>query len=223
MDIIKLLDGLASLAIIVASLVAIYGIGSWRREMKGRKEYELAEEVLALFYEVGDRIAAIRSPFGWAGEGQSQKADPDEKPEQKETLDRAYVVFERYQNHKDFFKRLHVLRYRFMSLFGQDKGKPFNDIDNVLNEILKASHMLGIIWQTLIDSGFSEKSYENHKEDIQKFQAIIWEGYMESDPITPRVKSIVSEIEDICKKIIGKEYRTAYKKYFEKMKLAFLK
>ena len=44
-----------------AAGVAIYGIRSWRREFRGKRQIELAEDVLALFYEARDAITAIRS------------------------------------------------------------------------------------------------------------------------------------------------------------------
>lgn len=39
------------LASIIASATAIYGINSWRREIKGKRQIELAEDVLSNFYQ----------------------------------------------------------------------------------------------------------------------------------------------------------------------------
>lgn len=75
-NIINLIESLA--VIIASSIVSIsayIGISSWRKEIKQRKEYDLAEEVLALFYEAKDIISFIRSPFGWSGEGKTRNAD----------------------------------------------------------------------------------------------------------------------------------------------------
>jgi hypothetical protein len=65
-----------STSVILASLFAIYGIDAWRREYVGKRRIELAEEVLALFYqayvlierynrhiEVFSRIHALRYRF----------------------------------------------------------------------------------------------------------------------------------------------------------------
>ena len=57
-------------AAIFVSGVAIYGIKSWRKEFKGKRDIELAEEVLELFYKAEDAITAIRSPLGYTSEGQ---------------------------------------------------------------------------------------------------------------------------------------------------------
>lgn len=180
MEIIKIIE---SFAVIVASLCVVYGIGSWRREMKERKEYEIAEEVLALFYEANDRIRAIRSPFGFIGEGQSRKPEPNETPEQKIIRDRAYVVFERYKNNQEVFNRLHALRYRFIVIFGKDKAMPFNNLRKILSKILSAADILSNGW---------EKKYED----------IIWEKYPGSDSISNEVDKTISEIENICENTI---------------------
>lgn len=52
--------------VIIASIVAIYGIRAWRREFIGKRKIELAEEVLALFYETRDIIRYIRDPGGFS-------------------------------------------------------------------------------------------------------------------------------------------------------------
>ena len=63
------LDVLESLALIIAAVIAAFGINAWRREHVGKKRAELAEETLALFYEAQDVInAARRSQFGYANE-----------------------------------------------------------------------------------------------------------------------------------------------------------
>jgi hypothetical protein len=115
--------------------------------MRGRKEYDLAEAVLASFYEARDRIRAIRSPFGSQGEGSSRKASPDETATEKRINEQAYVVMERYQKYQDVFNRLHSQRYRFMALFGIEKTKPFDELQSVLNDIFIAANMLSFYWK----------------------------------------------------------------------------
>lgn len=198
----KIIEVVESLAVIAASLFAIYGINSWRREMRGRKEFELAEEVLALFYEAQDKIRAIRSPMGWAGEGESRKPGPNETPEQKASLDRAYVVFERYQNSQETFNRLHALRYRFMAVFGREKAKPFDDIRGVINKIFISAHMLGRLWERQTHLGLNEEERKKLIKQIEKHEAVFWEEGEGRDLIAPEVERIVLEIENICEKIL---------------------
>jgi len=214
MECIKILE---SLAVFTASIVAIFGINSWRREIRGRKKYELAEEVLALFYEARDKISAIRSIHGNVEEGKSRKPNLKETPDEQKALNDAYVIFERYHKNQDTFNRLHALRYRFMAIFGSNKAKPFYDLNKTMNEIFISAHMLGKLWnmrsQTYLPRG--EDEYNKIIKDIQKYEAIFWEGINEPDPITLRVEGIISEIEKICEPILKKKQRW-YSKIFKK-------
>lgn len=190
---------LESLSIIVASLTAIYGITAWRREMRGKREYELAEEVLALFYEARDKIRYIRSPMGRVGEGETREAGPDETPEEKRILDQAYVVFERYEKNQQAFNRLHALRYRFMALFGPGREKPFDDLRGILNEIFSASRM----WATQSKRlrAAAPKQIEKIAETINRYESVFWEG-MEDDPIAPKLERAIKDAEGICRKVL---------------------
>jgi hypothetical protein len=53
----------------IAALSFLYGVFAWKREFVGKRRIELAEDVLAKFYEAAEAIRAIRSPFGWGEEG----------------------------------------------------------------------------------------------------------------------------------------------------------
>ena len=147
--------------------------------MRGRKQYELAEEVLALFYEARDKISAIRSPLGRKDETEGREEGPNETPEQKEAFDQAYVVFNRYQKHQETFNRLYALRYRFMALFKREKVAPFDELNKILTEIFIAANMLGHYWSRIR----KEHLIRNHKEfdkimaNIEKYEAIFWAGF----------------------------------------------
>lgn len=50
-------------SVVVAAVVAARGINTWQREYIGKRRMELAEEVLAMFYEARDAIRDVRAPF----------------------------------------------------------------------------------------------------------------------------------------------------------------
>ncbi len=126
----------------IAAGTVLVGLNAWRREYVGRRRIELAEEVLAMFYEARDAIAEIRHPFSHAGEGTTRAASPEESPEEKSINDNAYVVWERYLKRQDLFNRLYSVRYRYGARFGEDKAKPFTEMRRVVNEILVAANTL---------------------------------------------------------------------------------
>jgi hypothetical protein len=190
-----------SASVILASLFAIYGIDAWRREFIGKRRMELAEEVLALFYQARDVIESIRSPMGYVGEGQTRKPSPNERPEDKEALDRAFVLVERYNEHIEIFSRIHVLRYRFMAQLGVDAAKPFSELNSIVNELRLSSRRMARLLTRRERSVRSESGVEKDQREMEKVDAIYYSD-SENDPIAPRVDSVVVQIEGTCKHII---------------------
>jgi len=189
------LEVLRDFSILIASFTAVYGITAWRREYLGKKRAELAEEALCLFYEARDAIQHIRNPFSPAKEGSTRKADESETPEQKEAYDRAYVLIERFNTHIELFNKMHAIRYRFMAQFGTDAGKPFEDFRKILNIIQASAQALASAWAN---------KYRHFRDDnfIKNQENIFWEGHTEEDPIKPKIKKCIDDIEKICRPII---------------------
>jgi len=192
-----------NISITLASLTAIYGIDQWRREHRGKRQAELAEETLSLFYEARDAVRHIRNPFSHGGEGSSRKPGDNETPEEKEAFDKAYVVFERFNSHVELFNKIHATRYRFMTLFGVEAAKPFDDLRRVVNEIQISASALARLWARQNRHFRSERQEESHFDQVQKHEAIFWEGLEDDDPINPRLKLCVEEIEKTCRDILS--------------------
>jgi len=189
-------------AVVIASLIAIYGINSWRREYRGKKQAELAEEALCLFYEAQDDIRHIRSPFAGGHEGKTRKVNDSETPEQKEAYDKAYVLIERYKTYIRLFNKLHAMRYRFMAQFGIDAGKPFEDFRKILNEITTSADILPQLWAENNNHYRNENQEKEHREFVNKLENVFWEQLPKNDTIKPRVKKCIEDIEAICRPII---------------------
>ena len=141
-------DILQSISLIIAAWAVIVGVNAWRREYIGKKRHELAEEILALFYEARDVIRSIRNPFGYAGEGSTRNAGVNETPEQKDINDRAFVVIERYNKNRELFNKIHSMRYRYMAQFGEESANPF--IDSLILSIL----MFNFLTSSYVDDIF---------------------------------------------------------------------
>lgn len=198
-------DLIQGLAIILASGVAVYGIDTWRREFRGKRQIELAEEVLALFYEARDLIAAIRNPLGFAREGKTREPGPNERPEDKASLDRAYVLIERYNEHRALFAQIQSLRYRFMAVFGRGAVKPFDDLNAVIFELLSSARQMAALF-TMSERKFrSDADYQKYRDRMDKTERVFYGGSAE-DPIRPKVEQLVSDIEDVCTAAINQRW-----------------
>jgi hypothetical protein len=192
-----------NISIIIASWTAVYGIDQWRREHRGKRQAELAEEVLSFFYEAQDAIHHIRSPFGFGGEGSSRKAGQNETPEEKDAFDKAYVVFERFNSHIELFNKIYAIRYRFMTQFGVAAAKPFDDLRKITNEIQISAKRLAQLWAKQNRHFKTEQQEKDHFNRIQKNEAVFWEGLEDVDPINLRLQECVNEIEATCRGILS--------------------
>ena len=186
----------------ILSNCRIYGISAWKVEFLGKRRIELAEEVLALFYQVRDAIEAIRSSFGYEGEGKTRKPGPNEKPEHKNALDQAYVLIERYNRHAEVFSRLHALRYRFMAQFGTDASTPFDDLNRLINELLLAARRKARLAMVPERSLQSEAALEKHHQEWLEIERVYYNSGDENDPIAPKRVKIISTIESTCRLIL---------------------
>lgn len=70
---------ITSISVAIAALSFVSGVSAWKREFIGKRQIELAESVLAMFYEVEDAIREIRNPFAYTDEGKSRKRADNER------------------------------------------------------------------------------------------------------------------------------------------------
>jgi hypothetical protein len=187
-----------SVAVILASLVALYGINSWRREVIGKRRMELAEEVLALFYQAKDIIASIRFPAGYTSESSTRKAEPRETPDQKRICDDAFLTFERMSKQGEVFSRIQALRYRFVAHFGKDAVAPFDQLTSMLGELRLAARQWARLSQVDERTFSTPESLQGHRASIEKYDRILW-GMENDDPLSLRLEKAIETIEQICR------------------------
>jgi hypothetical protein len=156
----------------------------------GKRRIELAESVLALFYEAEDAIKQIRSPHSFDGEGSKRKRANNELAEESRLLDQANVVFERYQKREKLFAQIRSMRYRVMAAFGSSATEPFDELNKIINEIFLAARMLGThYWPR---QGRVEMAPEEFKKHLE-----VWYLGEAKDKISPRVQKAVEKMEGI--------------------------
>lgn len=61
-------DILSIFSIIVLAVIAIVGLQTWKKQLKGKTEYELARRLLRAVYKTRDAIRLVRTPFASASE-----------------------------------------------------------------------------------------------------------------------------------------------------------
>lgn len=197
-------DFISALGVLIAALTFSAGISAWRREFIGKRRIELAETVLALFYEAEDAIRDIRNPFSHVGEGNTRQRGDGERPEESKLLDQAYVVFERYKRHKKLFSQLRSKRYQCMATFGPNAVDPFNEVSDVMNRIFSAARMLGShYWPRQGRAPMTEEQFKEHLKGMYKYEAVFWFAGNEEDVVSPLVKTAIGKMEAITRGAIA--------------------
>lgn len=193
-------DVITSISVAIAAIAFVAGINAWKREFVGKRCIELAETVLALFYEAQDAIREIRNPFSFVGEGTTRKRSEHEREEESALLDQAYVVFERYQKREKLFAELRSMKYRVMAAFGSNASEPFDELNQILKEIFISAQILGThYWRRQGRGRMNEEEFQKHLEEMHKHEAVFWFMGDEKDEITPRVRNAVEKIESIAR------------------------
>jgi len=199
MDAGRVIGLFSNIAVIVASIAAVWGVSAWRREFRGKRDMELAENALELFYRAERAIEAIRFPIWNLADGRTRSPEPNETPEEKEARDRAYVVFKRMKDHSDIFDQLYTLRFRFMARFGRDRSKPFDEMKRVVDTIWVCTQKLAEYWAEQLRDG--DRTHQSTKNEITEYERVI--SYAGAkDPTESRVRDIIAEVEGICRPII---------------------
>ncbi len=178
---------------IVGVAIAARGLNRWRAETIGKRKVELAEEVLADFYQARDIIAAARSPFGTSGEGDTRPKGANETEEDTRVLNGYFRAAERLRVKAEFFAQAWARRYRFIAVFGPGAGKAYDDIFEVRNEII-------VSVGSLIHAHRASDSAELARAR-RHWENTIWEGEPD-DPIPDRVDQIIKTIEGACRPVI---------------------
>lgn len=195
----ELIGLLSNVAVFGASVAAVWGVNAWKREFKGRRDIELAEDVLCLFYRIERAIQAIRWPGSDSSEQQGRAPEQRETPAQEQARNQAYVVFKRIQEHTEVFHQMYTLRFRFMARFGRDAAKPFDEMKRIADEIWVSAKCLEELWAERLRRG--EQTSAKTEVLIAERESVI-RSRSADDQIARRVTNIIEEIERLCRSII---------------------
>lgn len=191
-------DIIQSMFVCLTAIVALLGVNEWRRQTLGKRKIELAEQVLASFYEARDLFVWVRSPAAFGGEGETRQADGEEENVRRRR-NTYFVPIERMQKHGELFAKLQSQRYSFMALFGADAVKPFDELRQVQVRISVSA-------QTLIGMVGNRYAQQQNQPLIERCESDIWEGMYEAreqeDPLKASMIHIINLIEGLCRPVL---------------------
>ncbi len=107
------------LTAIIAAYVGLKGLSRWRAETVGKRKSELAEHVLADFYQARDIYEWARFPGSFPGEGAARPREEGESEDEGRRRDAYYVPVARLTERRN--SSVHFRRASTASLHCSDR------------------------------------------------------------------------------------------------------
>ena len=108
-----------------------------------KRRVELAETLLADFYECADVFRAIRSPGSLRNEAAGRKRGENESEEELSARDIYFIPLSRIKENSDFISSLMSKRYRSRAVLGDEIGEAFGCVHEGLMTVRVAAITLG--------------------------------------------------------------------------------
>lgn len=160
----------------------------WREEASGRRRMELAEDLLAGFYQAEQVIRRLRLAAVLAKDGKTRPRSNSETPEQERRRDRAYARIEFLKDYDAFFSAIHSKKFRAMAILGENAKNSFDKLEDVIFEINRA--VGSVIYDDECNTDSSEAEY------------ILTYFRTGPDKITPMLESIVRQAEELYEPVL---------------------
>jgi hypothetical protein len=179
------------LSAVFATIFAYVGLNTWRKELKGKSEYQLAKDVMKSVYKVRDAFQHVRNPAIFAYEYPDEMRDYSGhlKPEQ-EYEGAAYVYEKRWEKMTEAFSELEEHH-----LDAQVEWGP--EFQNVIMNLRTCRAELLVEIQRLLDEKKNPHRITRDRESLEKAFSILYDhgGNTEFDKFTPKINAAVKEFE----------------------------
>jgi hypothetical protein len=124
-------------AAITAAIVAVKGLDTWRRQLKGHSEYELSRRILVTLFKYRDAVNDVRHPAMWNYE------IPKPSDEEKESMDAGQIRFygtskayqARWEKVQDERTSLYADLLEAEAIWGDDLNNHFKDVFGLQHEL----------------------------------------------------------------------------------------
>ncbi|NNU81463.1 hypothetical protein HMH01_13560 [Halovulum dunhuangense] len=194
-DVINALTGVVTaVAAAGAAGFAYVGLKTWRQEMIGRRKAELAEDLIAGFYEARDIFMSARSPGALGSEYDEIDLGAVEGHDYEEILKTFYLPVSRINHSRETLASLHARRYRARVLFGSDIDEAFAILRSVEAGIISSSNLLRRLVLAATQSGQDPLKNERFRE----YEERLFYAGENDDAIKSELDQAVQKVEELC-------------------------
>jgi len=191
-----------AVCVLIATVVACYGIQAWRREFIGKRHIELAENVLELCYRVRAAIIGIRFPAQMDTEFAQLESQETEAPRAERRRSPYAVTRLRMRERDEVMEKLWSMRFRVQAVLGGEAVEPIDELKNIVIEIMVAAQSLA-----LMDEGAGHgEPRPATAEQRRQHEMTIWQ-LSQNDEVARRVDDAIARMEAVCRPLIQDKSR----------------
>ena len=134
-------DIVLTIAAVIGGFVAVRGLRTWNRQLKGGVEYELTRRLLKYSYRFRDAISRVRNPLMWSSEMPTPPAEVGKAMSDEDLryygLSRAYQL--RWDKVNEVRNDLQTELIEAEVLWGRVVYKQFQPLFTLQNELLDSA------------------------------------------------------------------------------------
>lgn len=184
-------DVCLSMAAIVTATVAIYGLKSWKKELNGKANFEVARGLIRATYKLRDEISYSRNPFTSAHEF-PKGYDPLQKTPEKEAEAWSYVFTNRWKPIAEAVQEFDTQTLEAEALWG-------SDIKNKAFELRRCANTLRAAMEEMVSNEASgNRHFKSDEEFGKKIKAEVSAGWGRSEDkneLSERIDNSIKQIE----------------------------
>jgi hypothetical protein len=184
---------LPAVAIAVTAVFAILGLNAWRRQMVGKRKFEVAEEGLVTFAMARRALNFVRAPGSFGGEGSTRPPPREAEAENvRDMRNRYYVPLERLKAVDKEFTAVTRAQTLAGVVISDEAAKAFDALLDGRWRVFTSAWML-------IDN-VGDFDAIKPKEDIHKqWSAAIWSGASNPDEMSASVDAAYKKLQELCR------------------------
>ncbi len=187
----------------IAAIVAVMGLNTWKKQLVGQKDYELAHRMLVSVFKYRDAIDGVRHPAMWVNEMPYPPEDQAKKMSREQI--RFYGTAEAYQKRWDKVREARSAIYadslEAEALWG-------NGLEGILKKAYTLEQELVSYIRThlvTIDPDADERRKESYRAILDKKREVIYDDLGEEpDEYKKDFREAVKGIEEYLKPKLGR-------------------
>lgn len=177
-------DVVATFATVAALGIGLAGLFTWRRQLRGTSEYEVAKRILVHAYQIQDAIRSVRNPMLHLSKEEVEAGRKLEE-EQRVYAERMSAVYEKWAE-------LKVLMLEAKAIWGESAERPFRPLEQRIRELRSALWLH--FWMKGAYSG-PGTTVDDSAERVEKNDKIVYE-VSEDDEFARSIADAVLNIEE---------------------------